>query len=339
MTKIKYLVCTFVFIFCLLPAATVEAQTTAVVSTDSVKRIVIAVPPQGTTMPRTFNGSSDKALITVTNTGAPTGGGVGISGNAPVGSGVQGSGLIGVEGMGGANGAGVSGNSGGQGTGVSGTSNTGMGVSGYSSSGRGVYGTSGGFGVFGIGTRSGSVGVWGESPGFAVMGTSTSRGDEAGIYGVNISGGLAGRFKGPVLVDGALTVKGPVYATDFKSLIPSDRNLKANFSTVNPRLILNRLVSIPIQTWTYKDESDAIRHIGPMAQDFRSAFNLGADDKNIYGVDAQGVSLAAIQGLYQMIQEKDRQIEQQSNQIEQLQNRMLQLERRVGKRARGKRRR
>ena len=337
MTKIKYLGCTFMFIFCVLLAATVKAQTTAVVSTDSVKRIVIAAPPQGTTMPLTYNGSSDKALITVTNRGAATGGGVGISGSAPVGSGVQGSGLIGVEGMGGANGTGVSGNSGGQGTGVSGTSNTGMGVSGYSSSGRGVYGTSGGFGVFGIGTRSSSVGVWGESPGFAVMGTSTSRGDEAGIYGVNISGGLAGRFKGPVLVDGNLTVKGPVSATDFKQ--PSDRNLKANFSTVNPRLILDRLVSIPIQTWTYKDESDAIRHIGPMAQDFRSAFNLGADDKNIYSVDAQGVSLAAIQGLYQMIQENDRKIEQQSSQIEQLQNRMLQLERRVGERARGKRRR
>lgn len=338
MTKTKFLVCTFMFIFCLQLAATVKAQVTAVEGTNSVKKIVISAPPQGSTVPLTFNGSSDKALITVTNSGAATGGGVGISGSAPVGYGVQGSGLIGVSGMGGANGTGVSGNSGGEGTGVSGTSNTGMGVSGYSSTGRGVYGV-GGFGVFGIGTRSGSVGVYGESPGFAVMGTSTSRGDESGIYGVNISGGLAGRFKGPVLVDGALTVKGPVYATDFKPLLPSDRNLKANFSTVNPRLILNLLVSIPIQTWTYKDESDAIRHIGPMAQDFRSAFNLGADDKNIYSVDAQGVSLAAIQGLYQMIQEKDRKIDQQSIQIDQLQNRMLQLELRVGKSARGKGRR
>jgi hypothetical protein len=32
-------------------------------------------------------------------------------------------------------------------------------------------------------------------------------------------------------------------------------------------------------------------------------------------VDAQGVTMAAIQGLYQMMQEKDQQIEKQSSQI------------------------
>ena len=55
-----------------------------------------------------------------------------------------------------------------------------------------------------------------------------------------------------------------------------------------------------------------------MAQDFRAAFNLGLDDKHIDMIDANGVTMAAIQGLYQMMQEKDRQIERQSSQIESL---------------------
>ena len=37
--------------------------------------------------------------------------------------------------------------------------------------------------------------------------------------------------------------------------------------------------------------------MGPMAQDFREAFGLGTDDKTITQVDANGVTLAAIQGL------------------------------------------
>ena len=39
------------------------------------------------------------------------------------------------------------------------------------------------------------------------------------------------------------------------------------------------------------------RHIGPMAQDFYGAFNVGMDDKHIATTDEDGVALAAIQGL------------------------------------------
>jgi hypothetical protein len=42
-----------------------------------------------------------------------------------------------------------------------------------------------------------------------------------------------------------------------------------------------------------------------MAQDFYAAFNVGEDDKHINLVDASGVALAAIQGLYQVVREKD----------------------------------
>jgi hypothetical protein len=59
--------------------------------------------------------------------------------------------------------------------------------------------------------------------------------------------------------------------------------------------------------------------IGPVAQDFRSAFNLCTDDKTLNIVDAQGVTMAAIQGLYQIMREKDRQIAELQSQVTQLQ--------------------
>lgn len=78
----------------------------------------------------------------------------------------------------------------------------------------------------------------------------------------------------------------------------SDRNAKANFSDVDTRETLERLTGLPIQKWNYKTDPANILHIGPTAQDFQAAFGLnGDDDVHISGVDAQGIALAAIQGL------------------------------------------
>jgi hypothetical protein len=48
--------------------------------------------------------------------------------------------------------------------------------------------------------------------------------------------------------------------------------------------------------------------MGPMAQDFYAAFQLGESDKGIDTVDADGVALAAIQGVNALLTEKDGQI-------------------------------
>ncbi len=45
-----------------------------------------------------------------------------------------------------------------------------------------------------------------------------------------------------------------------------------------------------------------------MAQDFQSAFNVGESDRFINMVDSGGVALASIQGLYTILQEKEREI-------------------------------
>lgn len=88
----------------------------------------------------------------------------------------------------------------------------------------------------------------------------------------------------------------------------SDRNAKENFAPVKSRDLLEKLEAIPIETWNYKSQDRSIRHIGPMAQDFHKAFGVGEDNKHISTIDAEGVALAAIQGLYQVIKEKDAEI-------------------------------
>ena len=49
--------------------------------------------------------------------------------------------------------------------------------------------------------------------------------------------------------------------------------------------------------------------MGPTAQDFHAAFGLGETETAISTIDADGVSLAAIQGLYELTQEQASTIE------------------------------
>jgi hypothetical protein len=82
----------------------------------------------------------------------------------------------------------------------------------------------------------------------------------------------------------------------------SDYNSKAGFAAVDGQHVLEQLMSIPISTWYYRTQDPSIRHIGPMAQDFHAAFNVGQDGHYISTVDEEGVALAAIQELYRIVQ-------------------------------------
>ncbi|TWT93769.1 tail fiber domain-containing protein [Stieleria varia] len=90
----------------------------------------------------------------------------------------------------------------------------------------------------------------------------------------------------------------------------SDKNLKTAFMSVDPLTILDRVASMPVQSWQFKFDEPELRHLGPTAQDFHAAFGLGQDDKTIAPVDGIGVSLAAIQALNIEVIEKDKQIEE-----------------------------
>jgi hypothetical protein len=84
----------------------------------------------------------------------------------------------------------------------------------------------------------------------------------------------------------------------------SDRNAKERFEPVNPRAVLDEVTSLPLSRWSYKTDPET-RHLGPMAQDFFAAFELGTDDKHIGLGDEGGVALAAIQGLNEKVQSQN----------------------------------
>ncbi len=77
----------------------------------------------------------------------------------------------------------------------------------------------------------------------------------------------------------------------------SSRESKEAFEKVDTREILDRVLQLPLSRWTYKTDPSGARHLGPMAEDFHTAFGLGPDETGIATIDASGVALAAIQGL------------------------------------------
>lgn len=87
----------------------------------------------------------------------------------------------------------------------------------------------------------------------------------------------------------------------------SDRASKQDFVAVDPRIILAKVTRLPVATWSYRTEG-GVRHIGPLAQDFHALFDVGADERTISVVDADGVAFAAIQALNQRLDEKDTEI-------------------------------
>ena len=108
-------------------------------------------------------------------------------------------------------------------------------------------------------------------------------------------------------------------------ILASDRNLKSNFMPVNTQEVLAKVAALPITAWDFKSEA-GVQHIGPMAQDFYAAFNVGSDDKHIAVVDESGVALAAIQGLNQKLQDT---VKQKDSEIQALEQRLAALEKLV----------
>jgi hypothetical protein len=119
-----------------------------------------------------------------------------------------------------------------------------------------------------------------------------------------------------------LVVNGSVQATNVT--FSSSRTLKTAFEPVDGRDVLARIDQLPISRWQYTDLGDRRHHIGPMAEDFEELFQLGSDGKTISVTDANGVSLAAIQSLYRLVQDKDRQIDRLEERLAALELRLVQ---------------
>jgi flagellar capping protein FliD len=80
--------------------------------------------------------------------------------------------------------------------------------------------------------------------------------------------------------------------------------------------MLEKVAVLPLSTWNYKSQDASIRHIGPMAQDFKAAFGVGETDTGITTVDADGVALAAIQGLNEKVESGKQKAESRMERLE-----------------------
>jgi len=105
------------------------------------------------------------------------------------------------------------------------------------------------------------------------------------------------------------TASQPTCAPGCSPLCVSDYNLKRDVEPVDDQSILERVAQMPVSTWSYKSDDPSVRHLGPMAQDFRAAFGLGDTDRAYNSIDAHGVALAAIKALYGRSLEQDARLE------------------------------
>lgn len=95
----------------------------------------------------------------------------------------------------------------------------------------------------------------------------------------------------------------------------SSRLVKHAFDAINPTEVLGKVLALPLSSWEYNGSSEG-RHLGPVAEDFHAAFGLGHDDKSIASVDADGVALAAIQGLNAKLETENRELRARLDAIE-----------------------
>jgi trimeric autotransporter adhesin len=77
----------------------------------------------------------------------------------------------------------------------------------------------------------------------------------------------------------------------------SSRTLKEHFAPVDGEEVLARMRDVPITTWSMIGADTAIRHMGPVAEDFHRAFRLGLGETAIGLGDIDGVTFAGVKAL------------------------------------------
>ena len=110
----------------------------------------------------------------------------------------------------------------------------------------------------------------------------------------------------------------------------SSRSFKEAFVSVDVGAVLDKMLTLPMQTWFYRNDHQEGRHLGPMAEDFANAFGLGGNEKYIATVDEEGVALAAIQGLNREVEAENSLLKQENvdlrNKLDDVLGRLSKLE-------------
>jgi hypothetical protein len=93
----------------------------------------------------------------------------------------------------------------------------------------------------------------------------------------------------------------------------SSRSFKENFQPLDGGNLLEKIEQVPVESWNYRDTEE--RHIGPVAEDFVSAFDVGTtlddgsrDNKYLSTMDVAGVALAAVKELMKKNQNLEEQV-------------------------------
>lgn len=178
----------------------------------------------------------------------------------------------------------------------------------------GFYNTAAGWGSFAAGNQAKANGkgsfVWGDSQVYDVVAHNNNE------FVARATGGFF--FLTAIDVDdGSPTAGAKLLAGSGSWASWSDRASKENIVQLDPGEILAKVVALPVTEWNWKSQDASMRRIGPMAQDFHAAFGLGGEeDRVITASDADGVALAAIQGLNQKLEAT---VAQQEAEIQSLQ--------------------
>jgi len=101
----------------------------------------------------------------------------------------------------------------------------------------------------------------------------------------------------------------------------SSRAAKTNVDPIDPERALEGVESLEIASWEYEDEDgdgNGAPRIGPFAEEFHDAFDVGGSDEHINSIDVDGVALAAIQGLSKRLEDRSERVESQRERIESL---------------------
>jgi hypothetical protein len=111
----------------------------------------------------------------------------------------------------------------------------------------------------------------------------------------------------------------------------SSRTFKENFQPLNSQELLEKISNLPVESWNFKNSEE--RHIGPVAEDFVSAFGVGTvredgtrDSKYLSTEDIAGVALAGVKELIKENQEQKQENQELRQTIERLSQKIAELE-------------
>lgn len=102
-----------------------------------------------------------------------------------------------------------------------------------------------------------------------------------------------------------------------RGVLPSRRSHDGEDpEAVDPEDVLDRLRVLQVNAWQdVAGDASGFAHLGPAAEDFHETFEVGLDPENIAAGDADGVAIAAIQGLAERLDDQGNLVERQEQRI------------------------